>query len=345
MSLAVEVGALAPPPLMRALVIGAGAVGARAVRQLVESPDVDEVVVVDTDPLRAGRHRRQLRRQGARPARHDDDADAVLLAGPCGTHAALARAHVAAGRPVVSTSDSIEDVRALLALDAEARAQGVAVVAGAAFSPGYSCVLARHAATSFTTVTEVHVARSGTGGPACARQHHAALTGQGLDWRDGEWQRRPAGSGRELCWFPDPIGAEDCYRAELPDALLLVPAFPGVERVTARLSATRRDRFSAHLPMLRKPHPEGLVGAARVEVRGLRDGTTDALVLGALDRPAVAAGATAALALRWAVGRPPARRRRRPRAGRRPRRLPRRAGHRGHQGGGLRGQRLTRTAT
>ncbi len=153
----------------------------------------------------------------------------------------------------------------------------------------------------FATVTEVHVARSGTGGPACARQHHAALTGQGLDWRDGAWQPRTAGSGRELCWFPDPIGAEDCYRAELPDALLLVPAFPAVERVTARLSATRRDRLSAHLPMLRKPHPEGLVGAARVEVRGVRDGSTDALVLGALDRPAVAAGATAALALRWAV--------------------------------------------
>ena len=156
------------------------------------------------------------------------------------------------------------------------------MVAGAAFSPGYSCVLARHAATSFTAVTEVHVARSGTGGPACARQHHAALTGEGLDWRDGAWQRRTAGSGRELCWFPDPIGAEDCYRAELPDALLLVPAFPAVERVTARLSATRRDRLSAHLPMLRQPHPEGLVGAARVEVRGVRDGGTDALVLGAL---------------------------------------------------------------
>ena len=289
-----------PHHLMRALVIGAGAVGARAVRQLVESPDVDEVTVVDTDPLREAAI---VASSGAkaRAGAHDDPADAVLLAGPCGSHATLARDHVAAGRHVVSTSDSIEDVRALLALDAEARAQQVAVVAGAAFSPGYSCVLARHAATGFTTVTEVHVGRSGTGGPACARQHHAALSGQGLDWRDGEWQRRAAGSGRELCWFPDPIGAQDCYRAELPDALLLEPVFPGVERVTARLSATRRDRFSAHLPMLRKPHPEGLVGAARVEVRGLRDGTTDVQVLGALDRPAVAAGATAALALRWAA--------------------------------------------
>jgi saccharopine dehydrogenase-like NADP-dependent oxidoreductase len=285
---------------MRALVVGAGAVGARAVRQLVESDDVDEVAIADTDPTRQATI---VESSGdkAMPGHAHDDADAVLLATPCGTHGALARFHVTAGRPVVSTSDAIDDVSALLDFDDDARGAGVRVVAGAAFSPGYSCVLARHAASDFSRVAEVHVARTGTGGPSCARQHHSALAGQGIDWRDGAWQHRRARSGRELCWFPDPIGPEDCYRAELPDALLLVPAFPGVERVTARVSATRRDRLSARLPMLRKPHPEGLVGAVRVEVRGERDGRTDAVVLGALDRPAVAAGATAALALRWAV--------------------------------------------
>jgi saccharopine dehydrogenase-like NADP-dependent oxidoreductase len=285
---------------VRLLVVGAGAVGARAVRQLVECGEVDRVSVVDVDLVRQAAVVENSGPKAVAGA-EDEPADAVLLAGPPGTHLAAARRHVAAGRSVVSTSDSIDDVRGLLELDAEARSLGVAVVAGAAFSPGYSCVLARHGASAFDRVSEVHVARSGTGGPSCARQHHAALTGQALDWRDGDWQRRPAGSGRELCWFPDPIGAEDCYRAELPDALLLVPAFPDVERVTARLAATRRDRFSAHLPMLRKPHPEGLVGAVRVEVRGTRGGGSDVLVLGALDRPAVAAGATAALALRWAA--------------------------------------------
>ena len=291
---------------MRVLVIGAGAVGARAIRQLVERDEVGEVAVVDADPVRQAAVVETSGAKAVSGSTHAE-ADAVLLASPCGTHAELAAHHLGEGRPVVSTSDSIEDVRALLDLDAEARARGVPVVVGASFSPGYSCVLARHATASFDAVAEVHIARSGTGGPACARQHHAALTGQALDWRDGGWQRRPAGSGRELCWFPDPIGAEDCYRAELPDALVLVPAFPGVERVTARLAATRRDRLSAHLPMLRKPHPEGLVGAVRVEARGRRAGRTEVIVLGALDRPAVAAGATAALAVRWAMaGRVPA---------------------------------------
>ncbi len=288
------------------LLVGAGAVGARAARQLVETDDVDEVVVVDPDP-----HRRSAVVQSAGPKATDggfgdgtdvdDDVDAVLLAGPNGTHEASARHHVSLGRPVVSCADGIEDVRALLALGASAESQGVAVVVGAGFSPGYTCLLARHAASSFERVEEIHVARSGTGGPACARAHHDALTGEALDWRDGQWLRRRAGSGRELCWFPDPIGAEDCYRAELPDALLLGQAFTDASRITARLSATRRDRITAHLPMLRQPHPEGLVGAVRVEVRGRRGDAQDVTVLGALDRPAVAAGVVAALATRWAL--------------------------------------------
>ncbi len=289
---------------MRVLLLGAGAVGARAARQLVEADDVDEVVLAGGGAKRRTAVAKSTGDQATDGgAGHDVDGavDVVLLAGPAGTHLEAARHHLALGRPVVSTSDAVDDVRGLLDLDAEAQARAVAVVAGAAFSPGLTCLLARHGAAGFERVDELHVARSGTGGPACARQHHGSLTGTALDWRDGGWQRRSAGSGRELCWFPDPIGAEDCYRAELPDALLLVPAFPGVGRVTARLAATRRDRITAHLPMLRKPHPEGLVGAVRVEVRGLRDGTNDVLVLGALDRPAVAAGAVAALAARAAA--------------------------------------------
>jgi saccharopine dehydrogenase-like NADP-dependent oxidoreductase len=287
---------------MRALVIGAGAVGARAVRQLVEADDIEQVLVADVDGARAAA---VVENSGPKALEAEDpragEPDAVLLAGPVGTHLAAAREHLALGRTVVSTSDGMDEVRGLLDLDAEAQARSRSVVVGASFAPGYSCLLARHAARSFDEVHEIHVAHGGTGGPSCARHHHLALTGTALDWRDGGWQERRAGSGRELCWFPDPVGAADCYRAELPDALVLVPAFPGVQRVTARLAATRRDRFSAHLPMLRKPHPEGLVGMVRVEVRGRRDGVSDALVLGALDRPAVAAGAVAAQALRLAV--------------------------------------------
>jgi hypothetical protein len=200
---------------------------------------------------------------------------------------------------VVSTSDAVGEVRSLLALDDDAHRRDLHLVVGAGFSPGLSCVLAALAARAFDVVDEIHVAKVGTAGPACARQHHRALGEHVFDWRDGKWEERSGGSGRELCWFPDPVRAVDCYRAATPEAILLVPAFPGVSRVTARMGANRRDRLTARLPMLRRPHPEGDLGAIRVEVRGMQGQARDDRVLGVIDRPAIAAGAVSALACRW----------------------------------------------
>ena len=285
---------------MRILVCGVGAVGARAARHLVADADTERVLVHDSDRKRQAAVAASL---GDRAVEVDDpdpaDADLVLLTSPPRRQVAVARQAVAAGRHVVSVADSVGAVEDLLDLHAEARERGVVVAVGAGFGPGLSCVLARHAASEFDSVDEIHVAHHGTGGPACARQHHNALRQVGLDWRDHAWRRRPPGSGRELCFFPDPIGGSDCYRAALPDAMLLVPAFPGVARVTARLAATRRDRLTAGMPMLRPPHAEGRIGGLRVEVRGRRGQARDTIVLGAVDRPAVAAGTVAAVTARW----------------------------------------------
>ena len=289
---------------MRVGVLGAGAVGTRLARQLISNDEATEVVLRDERAARVTAVATSLgERARVDTSSYDSplDVDAVVLAGPAGTHGSLARTFLASGCSVVSVSDALVDVRALLALDAEARERRLSVVIGAGFGPGLTCVLARHAAAQFDVVDEVHVAKSGTGGPACARHHHQALAGAALDWRDGAWSERPGGSGRELCWFPDPLGGQDCYRAALPDALLLVPAFPSVQRVTARVAATRRDRLTARLPMLWPTHPEGGPGGVRVEVRGRRGAARDVLVYGAMDRPAVAAGAVAAIATQWAL--------------------------------------------
>jgi saccharopine dehydrogenase-like NADP-dependent oxidoreductase len=283
---------------MRVAVVGLGAVGTRAARQLASTAEVESVVVADPKPDRMSEVVASL---GAKAESHAlggglPNADVVLVATPVGTQAAMTETLVGRGSSVVCTTDDVSETRRLLDLGPEAEARGVTVAVGAGFSPGLSCVLARFGADRFDTVDEIHVARLGTGGPSCARQHHAALGGEAIDWRDGGWQQRRAGSGRELVWFPDPIGGADCYRAELSDALLLVPAFPGVGRVTARLAATRRDRLTARFPMARRPHPEGGLGALRVEIRGRGPEGIDVSVLGAMDRPGVAGGAVAALA-------------------------------------------------
>jgi hypothetical protein len=194
-------------------------------------------------------------------------ADVVVLATPA-PHAAVVADYLAAGIHVVSTTGSVNDVRDLLELDHAATAAGASLVIGAAVSPGLSGLLARSLVERLGGCDELHVAVHGTAGPACAREHHRALAGAALGWHDGRWIERRGGSGRELCWFPEPVGARDCYRGELVDPILLHRAFPDVARISTRTSATRRDRLTARLPMLSPPHAEGGIGALRVEARG-----------------------------------------------------------------------------
>ncbi len=281
-------------------IVGCGTVGARAARQLLSVGGVSHLLLFDDNPDAAAQVAGTLGRRahtGAGDVReHLASLSGVLIATPPDQHR-LAADCIAKSVPVVATSDSISDVGLLADLDAEARSRGVEIVMAAGFAPGLTDVLAAHAAGWFEVVREVHVSKFGTAGPACARQHHSALSNESNDYRDGLWLHRPGGSGRELVWFPDPIGGADCYRAALPDALLLHRLFPEADRLSGRMAATRRDRLTSRLPMMRKPHAEAGAGAVRVEVRGRLDGEETSIVLACMERPSVAAGAVAALAL------------------------------------------------
>lgn len=295
---------------MRVTVVGPGAVGRRVAEELSACAEVTVVARPGRPPgplpgpapgapgapgpLPGPAPRVVARLEEALPA------DVVVLTVAEGARRA-AIAAIDNGSHLVAPLDDPADVSALLALDARARARGVTVALGTAMAPGLSCMLASCLAGQFDRVEEIHVASFGTGGPACARRHHAALTGVSVDWVDGGWRRRPGGSGRELVWFPEPVGGADCYRAAVPEPLLLQPRFPGCRRITARMAATRRDRLTSWLPMMRPPHPEGLVGAVRVELRGWIGSEAATRVLGVASPPAVAAAAVASAAARWAT--------------------------------------------
>jgi len=282
---------------IRVAVVGTGAVGMRAARQLHETDGVVEVVVVSRRASRASAVVTDLG-DGARVGDWPgacSAVDVVVLAVPDNQQADMARIALGEGAHVVSTAGAIDAVDGVAGLNQRASSLNRAAVAGVAMSPGLTCLLAWHAGRELDVVDEIHVSKSGTGGPACARATHAALRGPAALWRDGRWQSQPAGSGRELCWFPAPIGGVDCYAASSAEASLMVAAFPTARRVTARLAATRRDKATTWLPMLRPPHPEGLLGGVRVELRGWKDKVAVTHVLGAVDRPAVAAGTLAAL--------------------------------------------------
>lgn len=300
--------------------VGAGIVGARLTRELL-TPGVEgesTTSSVSISSRRADRRAQLATVFGASAGvRHqngtvdgsgtDGRADVVVVARGPREQFDVVQAALAAGSHVVATTDDPDEVESILRLHPEAVAAGCAIVVGAAMSPGLTCLLARHAANALDSVEEIHVAREGAGGPTCARQRLKALRGAAQEWRDGTWVRRAGFSGRELCWFPDPVGALDCYRAELAEPLVLVDAFPDVERVSARLAASPLDRILAPLPVLVGPPEEGGPGAARVEVRGTVEGRKEILVYGVFDRPGVAAAATAAvLALHVASGSVPA---------------------------------------
>ena len=291
---------------MRVTVVGNGAVGRRVVEALAQDRRVSAVTVVGRRPVDDGWtggdkvafHTQSSAPWERRPTIHGQP-DVTVIASPANV-VRLARAALDAGSHVVSPVDDPGDVRALIALDRRARTAGRSLAVGTALAPGLSCVLALQLRPGFDPPTEVHVASLGTGGPACARRHHAALAGVATDWLEGAWRRRPAGSGRELVWFPGPVGGADCYRAALADPVLLRPVFGQCRRITARLEATRRDRLTSPLPMMRKPHPEGLVGAVRVEMRGWVAGRSETRILGVATPPAVAAAAVTSVTAVWA---------------------------------------------
>ncbi|MGA7759635.1 MAG: hypothetical protein WBL31_18350 [Ilumatobacteraceae bacterium] len=263
--------------MARVAVIGAGVVGARVARRLPTVVRGAEVVPFDP--------------RSGRPWPSDIDV-AVLAHG--GAHAPDASWLLDHGVAVVSVSDDLADVRALADLDHRAVAAGVPVVVGAGMDPGLTGLLARLLASKLASCDEIHLAIHGTAGPACARQQHRALGGRAVGLQDRAWIRHPAGSGRELCYFPEPVGPYDCYRAELASPVLLHEAFPDAVRISARVSANRRDRFTAWLPMLSPPHREGGVGAIRVEVRGADEsGGRVTLIAGVAELVATATAASA----------------------------------------------------
>ena len=290
---------------MRALVLGVGAVGTRLARQLVSSADVEQVLLRDE---RTSRVESVVASLGERAVVDHDpyeapaDVDVVVLAGPAGGHRRQAEVFLRRGQPVVSVADAVADVRGLLDLDAEARERGVAVVVGAGFSPGLSCVLARHAAVAL---------RRRRRDPRGPRRHRRA--GLRPPAPPGARRGRPRLARRRLAAAARGLGPRAVLVPRSHRRAGLLPGRPARRpapraRLPAACSGSRPGcgppAGTASRPGCRccwPTHPEGGPGALRVEVRGRRGNSRDVAVLGAMDRPAVAAGAVAAVAARAAA--------------------------------------------
>lgn len=281
-------------------VVGLGAVGVHAARQLAATPGIERVLVTDADRKRAD----ALAEEGGSRVEVVDwkvgtglpsETTVVVPALPAGPHFALVEAAVEAGVPAVSGVDTPKAIRGLLDLDSAAAAAGVPVVIGAGLAPGLSEILARQAADSLDTADEVDVARYGTTGRAARRATRHSSWGRGLELDHGTWANPRAGTSRRLVYFPEPVGPYDCRRAANGAPVLLARAIPGLRRATVRYAMRPLDRVTGRPVARRVPSGRGL-GALWVEVRGARGAARELLTLGVVDDMAAAAGAVLASA-------------------------------------------------
>jgi len=278
------------------LLVGAGAVGARAARQLADTPAVERVLITDRRAERADAVAAAMseRADALRWTADDPLPDAVgvvACALPAGDDAAVVRRAVERGVPAASVADDHHGLRALLALGPDAREAGVAVVAGCGLAPGLADVLARHAAGALDEVDEVRVARSGVAGPASIASLRHELRDRAVEWRESAWREERRHGGHELVWFPEPIGAQDCDPAA-GGVSLLVDAFPTLTRASVRLGEPPSRGLG---PRVLRRSDEGSWGAARVEVCGRRGRARELLVYGVIERMATAAGTVLAV--------------------------------------------------
>jgi hypothetical protein len=276
------------------LLVGAGATGTRAARQLVDTPGLTHVLVADRTSERATELANALGRVATAVALDEPfpaGVDAVALAIPASAGAVVARRSVESGVPVAAIADDRDGIAALLGLDSTAIDAGVLVVVGCGLVPGLSDVLARHAADALDGADEAHVARVGAAGPECVSAVKRARREPPVEWLDEAWHR-PTRSSHELVWFPDPVGGREC-EVVAPGVELLRGSVPGLRRATVRLGEAPARRATTAL-LTRRPLDDGWAGA-RVEVFGWRGRARDTVVYGVIERPAVAAGTVLAV--------------------------------------------------
>ncbi len=287
------------------LLVGAGEVGGRAARQLIDTPGVAKVLLADARPKRAaeiaklmGDKVEVIDWQAGNPV--PEGVEAIAAAVPAGDDVMVVRDALEAGVPVATATDDTAAIAELLELDERAVELGVPVVVGAGLAPGLADVLVRHAADSFDTVDDVNVARWGSAGEASASTVRVALTGLGAERRNGVVAELRKRGGEELVWFPNPVDAQACE--PVANGLeLLGHAVPGLDRATMRFA--RPAKSPRTWP--RRPPAVNEWGAVRVEVWGTRGAGRDILVYGAIERTEIAAGTVLALTVLGLAGRLP----------------------------------------
>jgi saccharopine dehydrogenase-like NADP-dependent oxidoreductase len=160
--------------------------------------------------------------------------DLVLnMAGPffAGSDA-VARAALRSRTTYVDIGDDLEGTEAILALDPEARASGVALVTGAGLSPGVSNWMASRLLEGNPEADGIQVAwvvhESDPGGLAPLRHMLHMAVNPCPVFRNGHWEQSPGfvPSTAATYLFPAPLGEVVAFDTAHPEPLTLARHFP-----------------------------------------------------------------------------------------------------------------------
>jgi lysine 6-dehydrogenase len=244
------------------------------------------------------------------------DHDVVAsCAGPAyDTEAHVVRACIDAGTPYVSLCDDHASAAAAFALGKRAEEAGVTIVSGCGLSPGITNLLVALAADGLDGVEEIEIAvayslTDSGGGSLLSQLLH------GLGDSDAPYvseYRRVAGRAGELprpVYFPEPVGWVETFTSGHPEGITAPRVYSDLRAMRFRLGVTERavmdllrattamqgDRSDRHearwerftraaVPVLRALPPRGASwSAARVDVRGTREGRPEGAALGVVD--------------------------------------------------------------
>ncbi len=237
--------------MMKVYVLGAGGgVGIGAVGDLLESPNVSQVIASD---IRIEEMKDYWAEQGGAPKLSFEKVDLydqqalmkaikdcdVLLhcAGPFyKTAVAVAGAAIEAKVNYCDIGDDVEGTKAILDLDEDAKQAGITMVTGFGADPGTANLLVKHASNKLDQVDNVCVGyilhkEMDVGGDAVQSHMEHIELGEVPQFLDGKLVYVPAGSGSEFYDLPEPFGRCEVHYIGHPETVTLPRYIKGIKEV------------------------------------------------------------------------------------------------------------------
>ncbi len=187
-------------------------------------------------------------------------------------------ATIEAGKHYVDYCDDVEPTLDMLALSERASTRGITAIVGLGASPGYTNLLAMHAANQLDSVDEVNmywnIAKGEPEGPAVLDHMYHIMDGDVIQYLEGQRQRVPALSGMgDVIKIPTADTLLPSVYVGHPEPATLPDYIPGVTQVICKYADTA-DELSFYQGL----KTMGLFDKNPLDVKGSKVSPRDLLI-------------------------------------------------------------------